>query len=385
MGQIASEATARPGAGLKNALVGALVGGAAIVALLIGAGPAMAGAPVTTATADPAPNGSDGWYRTSVAVSVTLEAQDTGTGVDEIRYRWHNDLTGEFSNWTVVDGDEATFPALGGEGIKTLQFYAVDGGGVEEEVKTFEIKRDTTPPLPRAWPNPLVPNGIGGTWLPGTEMFMQAIDTPPPGQNAGVTNPYLATVSGVDETTIEHRLKGGNNWVDGDVAIPMDEVGTYEFEARASDIAGNQSNVTTLGPFIVEEVTPGLKVAMKANGKKKTKRRKAVTYKVTTTNNYVEPMNLQTQICANPNKNNLAKVQFKADQVAVTKWTKGKCATHYSLGTDASFAPQFKVTPTKKAANRAKKGKKVKVKITFRTSVPGVGSRTQAITLQVTK
>lgn len=380
MGQIASEATARPGAGMKTVLAGALVSAAAIIAMLIGAGPAMAGAPVTSASADPAPNGGDGWYRNVATINVTLEAADTGTGVDEIRYRWHNDVTGEFTAWTTVDGDEATVAALAGQGVKTIQFYAVDDNGVEEEVKTFEVKRDNTPPLMRAWPNPLVPNGIGGTWLPGTEMFMQAIDPPP----AGNANPYYQTVSGVDEDTIQHRLKGSNTWVDGDVAIPLNEVGTYEFEGRASDIAGNEQ-VETLPPIIIEDVTPGLKVAMKSSGKKKTKKRKAVTYKVSTKNNYVAPMNLQMQVCANPNKNNLAKVEFKAGQVGATSWTKGKCVTHYSLGTDASFAPQFRVKPTKKAANRAKKGKKVKVKVTFRTSVPGVGSRTQAITLQVKK
>lgn len=389
MGTIGTDVSGRAGASIatvgRRRLVGLAAVGAAVCAfVLVGAATSFAAAPVTTAQVTPSPSAS-GWYLTNAAVTITLNAADTGTGVSSIRYRWLIDSAAP-GEWTTVSGNQAvaTNNSASQAGIHRLEYYAVDNGNVEEDGKTVEIKRDSAAPMLRLASNPLVPSGIGGAWLPGVQFLTIAVDPPPTGSVAPVTT------SEVDEDSVQHRLAGSGTWLPGDAPITLNSVGTYTIEGRASDNAGN-SVTENLPPIVVEQVSSGLRVGMKSSGSKKTKQRNKVIYKVQATNNYVSPMNLQTKVCASVNKSSWAEIQYLVptfDENGVqngTKWTKGKCDTNFSLAAGAVFKPQFRVAPTKKAAKRAKKGQKTNIKVTFKTSVPAYGTRTQAITLKVQK
>src|SRR5207302_5492432 len=93
-------------------------------------------APITTAAVS-GTVGANGWYISSV--SVTLNASDRDGGVLEIFYR----LDG--GSWTVYSG-----PIVLGDGRRVLDYYATDRSGHLEPAhsKTFSI--DSTPPAASA-------------------------------------------------------------------------------------------------------------------------------------------------------------------------------------------------------------------------------------------
>ena len=91
--------------------------------------------PVTAPVFDPsAPNGENGWYVTSV--EVTLSATDITSGVDETRYKLNDgSWTTYTAPFTITEDDEYT-----------LEFYSVDYAGNEETVKYVNFKIDQTAP-----------------------------------------------------------------------------------------------------------------------------------------------------------------------------------------------------------------------------------------------
>src|SRR5881392_2120190 len=104
--------------------------------------------PVTTATIDPPPN-ANGWNRG--AVSVTLEATDLASGlndtpagwVDQLRYTLAGAQTGVE---TVVPGHTASF-GVAPAGVTTVSYSATDAAGNEEAVRTLDVKIDGAPPV----------------------------------------------------------------------------------------------------------------------------------------------------------------------------------------------------------------------------------------------
>jgi len=104
--------------------------------------------PVTTANINPPPN-ANGWNRG--AVSVTLEATDLASGlndtpagwVDQLRYTLAGAQTGAE---TVVPGHTASF-GVAPAGVTTVSYSATDAAGNEETVGTLDVKIDGAPPV----------------------------------------------------------------------------------------------------------------------------------------------------------------------------------------------------------------------------------------------
>ena len=98
--------------------------------------------PVTAATLSPAPNAA-GWNR--VAVTITMQAVDGGSGVESISYS----ATGARSiPRTTVAADRATV-TVGTEGVTTLTYAARDRAGNQEPSKTKVVRVDHTAPVLR--------------------------------------------------------------------------------------------------------------------------------------------------------------------------------------------------------------------------------------------
>ncbi|OPY34463.1 MAG: Fibronectin type III domain protein [Methanomassiliicoccales archaeon PtaU1.Bin124] len=80
--------------------------------------------------------GSNGWYTSSV--SITLTSSDASSTIKAIYYRWQGT-----SSWTTYLSPFTTYT----EGIRTLEYYAADSIGNTESVKTLFIKIDKTKPV----------------------------------------------------------------------------------------------------------------------------------------------------------------------------------------------------------------------------------------------
>jgi hypothetical protein len=108
--------------------------------------------PTTTISASPASNAM-GWNNSDV--TITLNASDSGTGVQDINIT----LTGAQSGSKTVTGSTTTF-SITTEGQTTVSYYSVDNAGNTEAAKTVTIFLDKTPPVTTATANPL-PNSSG--------------------------------------------------------------------------------------------------------------------------------------------------------------------------------------------------------------------------------
>jgi len=98
-------------------------------------------APVTTATADPAPNAA-GWSKQNVTVKLAATDEAGGSGVKEISYR----LTGATTAASkTVAGSSVSVPVTA-EGATTVVFAAKDNAGNAEAEKTFVVRIDKTAP-----------------------------------------------------------------------------------------------------------------------------------------------------------------------------------------------------------------------------------------------
>lgn len=146
-------------------------------------------------------SGSGGWYVSPVMVD--LVATDNCSGVSEVFYS--------------VDGSGTTVPGsavnitIPGDGIHTLGFYAVDGGGNIEALRTLGISIDQTPP-------DITVTGVtdGATYSLGSVPV------------AG----YTATDATSGMATSSDSLTGGDEC----------GLGTFSYGVNASDIAGNSAS-----------------------------------------------------------------------------------------------------------------------------------------------
>jgi parallel beta-helix repeat protein len=92
--------------------------------------------PVTTPLFNPpAPNGENGWYISSITVTLSVTDEDSGPG----------------STWYKVDTDPwqlytVPFP-VEGDGVHALSYFSFDQAGNTEEAGASEVKIDTTPPV----------------------------------------------------------------------------------------------------------------------------------------------------------------------------------------------------------------------------------------------
>ncbi len=153
-------------------------------------------APTTTASVDPAnPDGEQGWYASPV--QVTLSAEDEGEGVETTEYR--------------VDGGdwaEYTEPfAVGGDGVRTVQYRSIDAAGNTESPKSLELRIDESAPETSATLSPGTPDGPGGSYNGPVEVTLDADDGPGSGVartefrvDGGPWTPYLGYQTLLDDT-----------------------------------------------------------------------------------------------------------------------------------------------------------------------------------------
>ena len=161
--------------------------------------------PMTTVTLDPSEPIWNGWYGSTV--TVTLNATDNQSGVNATYYRLNE---GEWETYThsiwIV------------EEITIVEFYSIDNAGNEEVPKQVDIKIDESPPMITCSLNPSVPNGKNGWYISNITVTVNATD-------------YL---SGVKWTTYDgHNYTGPFSFnitedFHGAVIKSMDNVGNIE-------------------------------------------------------------------------------------------------------------------------------------------------------------
>ena len=102
---------------------------------VLGAEEAVDVTPPTTVATLAGTSGLDDWYRS--AVTVTLSATDSGSGVAATYYGIDAPPSGTYTEPLVVSG----------EGLHSVQFYSVDNAGNAESTESVSFNIDTTPPV----------------------------------------------------------------------------------------------------------------------------------------------------------------------------------------------------------------------------------------------
>jgi hypothetical protein len=181
------------------------------------------GEPTTTIHVLPdEPNGNNGWYTTSV--KITLEAYDEASGVTSTFYR----IDGK--EWIKYDE-----PFEVGEGVHKIEYYSIDNAGLAEKIKVREIKVDLYAPeinieKPKNW-----------LYIANRAILPLFGDKPVIiGKITIVANIADKATSGVETTMlyIDEELKAEGS---DHISYTLDETifGEHVIKIVASDVAGN--------------------------------------------------------------------------------------------------------------------------------------------------
>src|SRR5205807_1060792 len=160
--------------------------------------------PPATASSLAGTAGANGWYTSSVTVSLT--ATDATSGVAVVNYRIDS------GSWLVYAG-----PILLGEGRHLLEYRASDVAGNLETIRARSIAVDSSPP-------------VSSVSLSGTQ-----------GANGWYVTEVSATLTATDATSgvaiIDYRIDGGP-WATYSGAVTLAD-GRHVLEFHATDQAGN--------------------------------------------------------------------------------------------------------------------------------------------------
>ncbi|HYH73746.1 MAG TPA: hypothetical protein VD764_11045, partial [Nocardioides sp.] len=189
-------------------------------------------APTTQAVVSPGPNEA-GWNREDV--TVTLSAIDAGVGVEEIHVVVE-DPSGETPPVAVIEpGDTVVLPAMVGEGVRRVTYWAVDRLGNTEQPRVLEVRIDRTSPTLAG-----LPSQPCTVWPPDRRMVQVAQVT---GADA------LSGVGGVQvDVTADEPTAPDDIRVDqGTVEVRASRSGrgdgrTYLVRAVVTDVAGNTTD-----------------------------------------------------------------------------------------------------------------------------------------------
>jgi hypothetical protein len=171
-------------------------------------------APVTSASISPLPNAA-GWNK--AAVSVTLTALDSGSGVDRITY------SVDGGSPVTVNASTTSFP-VSGTGSHSVVFHAVDRAGNVETDHTQAVRIDPTAPVTSVTSNP-APNAAG--W-----------------NNADVLLSFTATdsgTSGVKQVVVDNVATSGAS-----ASKTVSTEGTTTVHYNAVDVADNAEGDKTV-------------------------------------------------------------------------------------------------------------------------------------------
>ncbi|MEE9223432.1 MAG: CARDB domain-containing protein, partial [Thermoplasmata archaeon] len=167
--------------------------------------------PVSTITVGTPKYGSDPVYVTSSSVFTLSAVDHSGQGIDRIMYRigggaWDNHLlTGDFT--------------IAQEGATTIEYYAVDKIGGEEQTQSISVFVDDTPPVTTL-------EYAGELVRPSTDLELSATD-----EGSGVASRW-------------YRVDDGD-WIQYSIPFFMEE-GSYTLEFYSIDNLGNTEEPTQM-------------------------------------------------------------------------------------------------------------------------------------------
>jgi hypothetical protein len=176
--------------------------------------------PVTTARLS-GPKGNNGWYRGTVAV--TLSATDPGSPVAATYY-------------SVDGGAQQTYSApfsITGAGVHQLSFYSVDPAGNQEKAHQLTIKIDATPPTVTVAVQPAT------LWPPNGAMV-----------KVSVSGTITDATSGVDPSGLSFRVTDEYGSIQPTGSVTLGADGSYNFvvslqaSRRGTDLNGRFYTVT---------------------------------------------------------------------------------------------------------------------------------------------
>ncbi len=190
-------------------------------------------APTTSATFS-GTNGTNGWYATNVAV--TLTAVGSVSGVDSTEYRLDTDTA-----WTV-----GTSLVIAKEGTTTLHYRSRNGAGVYENEKSAMITIDKTKPTTTCIPEGT--RGENNIYTTNVALTITGSDAP----------------SGVSKT--QYSLDGAP-WADYQSSNKpiISKEGTTDVKYRSIDVAGNTEDTQSI-PIAIDKTAPTFANSTPANG-----------------------------------------------------------------------------------------------------------------------
>jgi hypothetical protein len=165
--------------------------------------------PVTTVRSIAGIAGDNGWYKSSV--TVTLDATDDCSGVKDIR-------TDGIGGLTIVPGRSAAI-TLPSDGINNLSYYAADNAGNSETAHPLTIKIDKTAPTITASVSPS-PNGAG--WH-NTDVAVTFTCTDATSGIATCSGPITVTTEGANQVIIGTAVDNAGNTVTTSVTLNIDK------------------------------------------------------------------------------------------------------------------------------------------------------------------
>jgi len=193
-------------------------------------------APTVTISLSPVVlDGSNGWYKS--AVTVTIEATDLGSGVKTVEYSYDN------VNWNPYAGAFS----VSGEGSHTIYARATDNANRigSATPKTFKIDRiapTTTPTL-----DPSAP-AASGWYL----------------ENMGLTLTTGADTSGIATGYPKYKVTFNNvaeAWKSYSTALTFSDDGVYVVEFRSKDNAGNVEDTDSVS-FKIDKTKPTISTTL---------------------------------------------------------------------------------------------------------------------------
>jgi hypothetical protein len=192
-------------------------------------------------TADDAPAG---W--SNAPVTVTLDAEDAGSGVAETFFKV-DDEAGYTAGTSVVVGAPADHS---NDGVHVIRYHSVDRAGNVEAVKTATVRIDTVAPsLTDLGPSPASPDGHAGWYVhPVTNRF-QATDSAS-GLDAACEAAFPAAGDGAN---VHAASTGSDEGSAVTVASPA-----------CTDAAGNTAAGVASAPFMIDLTAPSITFASRA-------------------------------------------------------------------------------------------------------------------------
>jgi hypothetical protein len=197
---------------------------------LVGPPPPLDSTPPTSTVIPSGTLGLNGWYTSSVTVSLSAADNTGGSGVAATYYRI--DSTGSFSLYTgpfMVSGD----------GTRAVDYYSVDNAGNAETVKPLVLEIDTTPPV-------VMLSAADGLWHKDDVSIAGSASD---GAGSGLAN------SGDASFTLSTTVPAGT------------ETSSAQTDSRIiSDVAGNSTTAGPISGIMVDKKAPTLTITSPAAG-----------------------------------------------------------------------------------------------------------------------